>query len=46
MELIKIHDKTFEPYITAQQLDEINARMAAEVYQDLGESRPRVCCCP
>jgi adenylate kinase len=40
MELIKIHDKTFEPYITAQQLDEINARMAAEVYQDLGESRP------
>ena len=40
MELIKIHDKTFEPYITAQQLEEINARMAAEVYQDLGESRP------
>ena len=40
MELIKIHDKTFEPYISAQQLDEINARMAAEVYQDLGESRP------
>lgn len=40
MELIKIHDKTFEPYISAQQLEEINARMAAEVYQDLGESRP------
>lgn len=40
MELIKIHDKTFELYISAQQLDEINARMAAEVYQDLGESRP------
>ena len=37
MELIKIHDKTFEQYISAQQLEEINARMAAEVYQDLGE---------
>ena len=40
MELIKLHDKTFEPYISAEQLNEIAARMAAEVYQDLSESRP------
>ena len=40
MELIKLHDKTFEPYVSAQQLDEIAARMAEEVYQDLSESRP------
>ena len=40
MELIKLHDKTFEPYVSAQQLDEIAARMADEVYQDLSESRP------
>ncbi|GJH41726.1 hypothetical protein RCZ04_22760 [Capnocytophaga sp. HP1101] len=40
MELIKIHDKTFEPYVSAEQLNEIAERMASEVYQDLQESRP------
>ena len=40
MELIKIHDKTFEPYVSAEQLNQIAERMASEVYQDLQESRP------
>lgn len=40
MELIKIHDKTFEPYVSAEELNQINERMASEVYQDLQESRP------
>lgn len=40
MELIKIHDKTFEPYISAEQLNQIAERMASEVYQDLQESCP------
>ena len=40
MELIKIHDKTFEPYVSAEQLNQIAERMASEVYQDLQESCP------
>ena len=40
MELIKIHDKTFEPYVSAQQLEEIAIRMADELYQDLQDTRP------
>jgi len=40
MELIKINDKTFEPYVSAEELNQINERMASEVYQDLQESRP------
>ena len=40
MELIKLHDKTFEPYVSAEELNQINERMASEVYQDLQESRP------
>lgn len=40
MELIKIHDKTFEPYVSAEELNQIAERMASEVYQDLQESRP------
>ena len=40
MELIKINDKTFEPYISAEELNQIAERMASEVYQDLQESRP------
>ena len=40
MELSKIHDKTFEPYVSAEQLNQIAERMASEVYQDLQESCP------
>ena len=40
MELIKINDKTFEPYVSAEELNQIAERMASEVYQDLQESRP------
>ena len=40
MELIKINDKTFEPYVSAEVLNQIAERMASEVYQDLQESRP------
>lgn len=40
MELIKINDKTFEPYVSAEELNQIAKRMASEVYQDLQESRP------
>ena len=40
MELIKINDKTFEPYVSAKELNQIAERMASEVYQDLQESRP------
>ena len=40
MELIKLHDKTFEPYVSAKELNQIAERMASEVYQDLQESRP------
>ena len=40
MELIKLHDKTFEPYVSAKELNQITERMASEVYQDLQESRP------
>lgn len=40
MELIKLHDKTFEPYVSAEELNQITERMASEVYQDLQESRP------
>ena len=40
MELIKINDKTFEPYVSAEELNQITERMASEVYQDLQESRP------
>ena len=40
MDLIKIHDKTFEPYVSAEQLNQIAERMASEVYQDLQESCP------
>ena len=40
MELIKLHDKTFEPYVSAEELNQIAERMASEVYQDLQESRP------
>ena len=44
MSLIKLHDKTFEPYVTAVQLQEIVARVADEIYQDLGDSRPVFVC--
>ena len=40
MELIKINDKTFEPYVSAEELNQIAERMASEVYQDLQESCP------
>ena len=40
MELIKINDKTFEPYVSAEELNQIAELMASEVYQDLQESRP------
>ena len=40
MELIKINDKTFEHYVSAEELNQIAERMASEVYQDLQESRP------
>ena len=40
MELIKINDKTFEPYVSAEELNQIAERMASEVYQDLQEYRP------
>ena len=40
MELIKLHDKTFEPYVSAEELNQITERMVSEVYQDLQESRP------
>ena len=40
MELIKINDKTFEPYVSAEELNQIAERMASEVYQDLQEARP------
>lgn len=40
MELIKINDKTFEPYVSTEELNQIAERMASEVYQDLQESRP------
>ena len=40
MELIKLHDKTFEPYVSVEELNQITERMASEVYQDLQESRP------
>lgn len=40
MELIKLHDKTFEPYVSAEELNQITERMASEVYQDLQESHP------
>jgi len=40
MELIKLHDKTFEPYVSAEELNQITERMASEVYQDLQESCP------
>lgn len=44
MSLIKLHNKTFEPYVTAVQLQEIVARVADEIYQDLGDSRPVFVC--
>lgn len=40
MEIIKIHDKTFEPYISVTQIQSVVQRLACEVSRDLEESRP------
>jgi hypoxanthine phosphoribosyltransferase len=44
MSLIRLHDKTFEPYVTVGQLQEIVARVADEIYQDLEDSCPVFVC--
>lgn len=40
MEIIKIRDKAFEPYVTADELQEIAERLASEVCTDLDRRVP------
>ncbi|CEN38978.1 Adenylate kinase [Capnocytophaga cynodegmi] len=40
MEIIKIHDKSFEPYIEAEQIQQIIQRMASEVAKDMEDTCP------
>ncbi|GIM50113.1 adenylate kinase [Capnocytophaga stomatis] len=40
MEIIKIHDKSFEPYIEAEQIQQIIKRLASEVAKDMEDTCP------
>ncbi|CEN47917.1 Adenylate kinase [Capnocytophaga canis] len=40
MEIIKIHDKSFEPYIDAAQIQQIIQRMTSEVARDMEDTTP------
>lgn len=40
MELLKLHDKQFKPYITAAEINEQVKRMAAEIDKDYAVKRP------
>lgn len=38
--MIKLHDKYFKPFISAQQIDAAIAKMAAKISEDLGDEIP------
>lgn len=38
--MIKLHDKYFKPFISAQQIDDALARMADEIANDIGDEVP------
>ena len=38
--MIKLHDLTFEPYLSAEELDDTIAQLAAEIYQDYQDKTP------
>lgn len=40
MELIRVHDKEFKPYISANQIDEQVKRVASEINRDYQHKRP------
>ena len=40
MELIKVHDKQFKPYISAEQISEQVKRVAAEINRDYAHKKP------
>jgi len=40
MSLIRVHDKNFEPYLTAAQVQEAVQRMANEINRDYKDKRP------
>lgn len=40
MELIKVHDKDFKPYISASQIEEQIKRVASEINRDYAGKRP------
>ena len=37
---IKLHDKYFKPFISAQEIDKAVERMAQDIYQDMGDEIP------
>ena len=37
---IKLHDKYFKPFISAQEIDRAVERMAQDIYQDMGDEIP------
>lgn len=40
MSLIRVHDKTFEPYLTASQIDAAIEKLAAEINRDYNGKKP------
>lgn len=38
--MIKLHDKYFKPFISAQEIDAVMARMATEIANDIGDEIP------
>ncbi len=40
MSLIRVHDKTFEPYLTAGQIDEAIQKLADQINKDYGGKKP------
>ena len=40
MSVIRVHDKTFEPYLTAEEVKEAVKRLAGEINKDYADKRP------
>src|SRR5689334_6998474 len=40
MSVIRVHDKTFEPYLTAKEIDAAIAKMADQINQDYEDKKP------
>lgn len=40
MSVIRVHDKTFEPYLTAEEIEQTIKRLAGELDRDYADKRP------